>query len=78
MANEKFLRQVLLVERFGSGQDVFWIPRQLAVQGKQVIDEAGKIWTVAEVYNVRKFEDVDRQLRVWAEFAETLNGGKRQ
>ena len=68
------MRQVLLCERFGNGQDVFWIDNELASPGKQVLDEADKIWVVAEVYNVRKFADVDRQVGVWAEFARTLDG----
>lgn len=70
----EMLRQVLLVEEGGSGQDVFWIRNEVAKVGARVRDEAGTIWRVAEIYNAKRFEDVDLQIRVWAEFAETLDG----
>lgn len=73
-APKALLRQVLLVEDGGTGQDVFWIRNDVARKGARVVDEAGKIWRVAEIYNVRSFEDVDRQIRVWSEFAKTLEG----
>lgn len=73
-AASEMLRQVLLVEEGGSGQDVFWIRNEVARVGARVRDEAGKIWRVAEIYNAKPFEDVDLQIRVWAEFAETLDG----
>lgn len=73
-ANKTLLRQVLLVEDGGSRQDVFWIDNAVARKGARVVDEAGKRWRVAEVYNVRSFEDVDRQIRVWSDFAKTLEG----
>jgi hypothetical protein len=66
------MRQVLL--RSGSKHDVFWIRNEVAKVGKKVVDEDGVVWTVAEAYNARPFKDVDLQIRVWAEFAETLDG----
>lgn len=68
------LRQALLVEEDGSGQDVFWIDNDKARVGARVRDEAGKIWRIAEIYNAKSFDDVDRQICVWAEFAKTLDG----
>jgi hypothetical protein len=66
------MRQVLL--RSGTKEDVFWIRNEVARVGKRVVDEDGVVWTVAEAYNARPFKDVDRQIRTWAEFAETLDG----
>lgn len=71
-ASTQMMRQVLL--RSGSKQDVFWIRNEVARVGKKVVDDDGIVWTVVEAYNARPFEDVDRQIRVWAEFAETLDG----
>ncbi len=73
-APKTMLRQVLLVEDGGAGQAVFWIDNAIAKKGARVVDEAGKRWRVAEIYNARSFEDVDRQIRVWSEFAKTLEG----
>lgn len=73
-SKSEMLRQVLLVEESGNKQGVFWIDNDKARVGARVRDEAGKIWRVAEIYNAKSFEDIDRQIRVWAEFAETLDG----
>lgn len=71
----QMLRQVLL--RSGTKQDVFWIRNEIAKAGKRVVDDNGVVWTVIETYNARPFEDVDRQIRTWAESAETLDKAKR-
>lgn len=74
-AKTQMLRQVLL--RSGTKQDVFWIRNEIAKAGKRVVDDKGTVWIVVETYNARPFEDVDRQIRTWAEFAETLDKAKR-
>jgi hypothetical protein len=71
-SKSKMLRQVKLVREGAPGEDVFWIDNDLARIGKRVVDEAGVVWRVAETYNARPFADVDRQIRVWADFAKTL------
>lgn len=71
-SSSQMMRQVLL--RSGTKEDVFWIRNEVARVGKKVVDEDGVVWTVTEAYNARPFEDVDRQIRTWAEFAETLDG----
>ena len=70
----KMMRQVKLVREGRPGEDVFWIDNDLAKVGKRLVDDKGVLWRVAETYNARSFEDVDRQIEVWAEFAKTLGG----
>ena len=71
-AKSRMLRQVKLVREERPGEDVFWIDNDLAQVGKRVVDEAGVVWKIAEIYNARPFADVDRQIEVWSEFAKTL------
>jgi len=75
-ARGEMLRQVLLERPIANGtkRDVFWIRNELAIAGKRVVDEDGHVWTVVETYNAHSFNDVDRQIQVWAEFAKTLEG----
>ena len=68
----KMMRQVKLVREDRPAEDVYWIDNELAKVGKRVVDGAGVIWRVAEIYNARPFADVEQQIETWAEFAKTL------
>lgn len=72
--SDKMLRQVLLKELNGTKQDVFWIDNEVARVGKKVKDEDGIVWVVAEAYNAKLFDDVDKQREAWKRWSDVLDG----
>jgi hypothetical protein len=72
----KTLRQVKLQRRSTRGhiEDVFWIEARFAKTGTRVQDEDGIVWVVAEVYNIKKEDDLDKAYGQWREFARKLEG----
>jgi|HubBroStandDraft_5_1064220.scaffolds.fasta_scaffold233804_1 hypothetical protein len=79
MTNTKsktILRQVLLRRKTDSGtqEDVFWIANELAKINNRVQDEDGIIWTVAEIYNAKSYDNIEEIYKAWKRWADVLDG----
>jgi hypothetical protein len=77
VATSRVLRQVTLRRASPSGGFYFlvvWIDEPLARVHKLVRDDDGIIWTVAETWGPKLFEEVDKQHAVWKRWAEVLGG----
>lgn len=65
------MRTQVTVKR-GDHEDVWWIESRLAVAGKRLRDEAGRVWTVAEVHGERDSYFLEGQQNARGQLAYVL------